>query len=140
MLKKFIFSLIVIVFCFCSICFAESIEDEEPILVPSTFTFIWDITTAEDDAERYAIFRSREHSNWAALNYQQIAFAMGLFKDSQRQVTCVEDGVWYWVLRAVDSAGNVSDISNVVVTLVDAEPPAAAPNHFEIEVMDMSTD
>jgi len=133
--KSIILSLILITFCFCTTCFAEDASSAEPILVPATFSFSWDIT-ANEDVEMYYLFRSKKDDSWGDLNCRQTAFALGNFKDSKRKVCCYESGIWYWALRSVDSAGNVSDISNIVTTLVDVDSPAA-PQHFEVEIMDI---
>lgn|GEM_PF-3522083 len=55
-----------------------------------------------------------------------VAFNSGVLTDSQIQSTGTPDGVWYWQVRAIDRAGNVSPWSTPTSVNVDTVAPVVA--------------
>ena len=104
--------------------------------------FSWDaVTTNADDTpctdlHGYAIYRSRVNTPEALDNLLVLGDAFILVPPDQTTVAihCPEDGIWYWIIRAYDHAGNIGGYGgsdNVITTDVDVVFPGQT-FHFSI--------
>lgn len=100
---------------------------------PSTkdLNFSWNAVAINTDGSPcldlagYAIYRSREADNWNALTGPLPAYANTCAEQTKVSVICPESGIWYWVVRAFNTPGNYSGISNIIETDVSLDIPGA---------------
>ena len=101
---------------FVIVCFAASFVSAE-----SEVTFAWDPNT-EADLFEYRLYRSDRSGGYIFGSQYCIARVPAgteIAVDPE-----VPDGTWFWVLTAVDDAGNESGPSNEVSDTFDTTPPA----------------
>ena len=96
---------------------------------------MWDIEREPCQADTYRLFFHEDVRKLKELIELEDAWITGSFTDSLCKVHCESQGLQYWMIRAVDSAGNVSDISNIIPLIIDTEAPTPV-QHFEIDIMD----
>ena len=114
--------LVIIALMLCTqVCQAES----------SQLRFSWESVTLNadgtpcSDLAGYALYRSREANNWESFTGIEPSFIRVDADKTFVALTCPEPGEWYWVIRAFDTTGHYSDISEVLHVNVDIMRPGS---------------
>ena len=102
----------------------------------SNLHFTWEtVTTNSDglpcvDLAGYAIYRNRSTNDWEIFTGPERAFVEAKATDTEITLYCPEEGIWYWIIRAYDTSGLYSGISNIVITDIDILGPNSV-FHFD---------
>ena len=105
----------------------DSVHSAESYNVRFSWNNVTENETPCTDLAGYAIYRSRidVDSKWLFETYEQKAFKIVTADVLTTSVTCTDDGIWYWIIRAFDTSGNYSFRSNVLKTDFDTTIPGS---------------
>ena len=112
----------------------------------SNLRFSWDAVTDNangtpcTDLNGYTIYRSREADNWEDLVGVTPAFVTVAATETFVAVSCLEPGVWYWIIRAFDTSGNYSGISEVLIIDIDITIPGVVFHFRTCQAGDINCD
>ena len=112
----------------------------------SNLRFSWDAVTINADGTPctdlggYTIYRSRDANNWNELTGAGPAFVQVAATETFIAATCPEAGVWYWIIRAFDTSGNYSGISEVLIIDIDISIPNAVFHFRTCQAGDINCD
>ena len=92
------------------------------------------------DLAGYALYRSRETNNWELFTGAKAAFIRVDADKIFVALICPESGEWYWVIRAFDTSGHYSDISDVLHVNVDIMRPGSVFHFTTCQKGDINCD